>query len=196
MRTCIRVPIYYTSITNGLLNHHIMNSRFEKIRMFKSLFVTYFEGCYDMDAVDPMLIKNFGISSLDFTFDDEEKMTVTISLSRPGLLIGKGGRTIDALLKYMKEGDICDKINLVEHDVFDFSRVKFKDLHWATNVIYWNHDRSELKLVDNTLENYSYYDGRVRFAGSYDECQGWMNDRLERRKSIESFNEDDVLESL
>ena len=82
----------------------------EKINSFKSNFRTYFEGigCYDdlnyIAPIDPISISNFGITDLQFSFDNQNKLTVTIFAERAGLIVGKGGRTITGLKEYL--GDV------------------------------------------------------------------------------------------
>jgi len=81
----------------------------EKSKKIKSLFCTYFDGCYGVDPAEnvPNTFE-MGICKLDYKED-----VLIVHLRRPGLLIGKGGRTIDALAKYLEcrvevvEVDLC-----------------------------------------------------------------------------------------
>jgi len=76
---------------------------------YKSLFVTYFDGCYGVDAeLDTPSTYSMGVCKLEYT---EETNTLTVHLRRPGLLIGKGGRLINKLKKHLEcEIDIVEVI--------------------------------------------------------------------------------------
>ncbi len=74
----------------------------------KSLFETYFDGCY---GVEPQVLNNtstysMGVCRLEYI---ESKNTLIVHLRRPGLLIGKGGETINKLKEWLD----C-KIDIVE----------------------------------------------------------------------------------
>jgi len=79
-------------------------------KKIKSLFLTYFDGCYGCDA-EPNTANTFamGVCKLEY-----ENNKLTVHLRRPGLLIGKGGKTIDALAEYLG----C-KIGIVEVDLYN-----------------------------------------------------------------------------
>lgn len=74
----------------------------------KSLFETYFDGCYDIQPQrqDNPSTYSMGVCKLDF---DVKTNTLTVHLRRPGLLIGKGGRTIDKLKEWLD----C-KVSIIE----------------------------------------------------------------------------------
>lgn len=74
-------------------------------KRLKSLFITYFDGCYDVDA-EPNTSNTFIMGICKIDCKDNE---LIVHLRRPGLLIGKGGCTINALTKYLD----C-KISIVE----------------------------------------------------------------------------------
>ena len=76
----------------------------------KSLFLTYFDGCYGFDAV-PNTANTFAMGVCKLEYQNNK---LTVHLRRPGLLIGKGGRTIDALAEYLG----C-KIGIVEVDLYN-----------------------------------------------------------------------------
>ena len=79
----------------------------EKAKRIKSLFETYFDGCYGVDAQEN--VSNtyaMGICKLDY---NDNKNTLTVHLRRPGLLIGKQGRIIENVEKYLE----C-KIKIIE----------------------------------------------------------------------------------
>jgi len=71
-------------------------------KKIKTLFKLYFEGCDNSgyDAHEYIPIIKFGVTDLKFTkFPDKIEMMIT--LERPGLLIGKAGRTIDGVAAYL-----------------------------------------------------------------------------------------------
>jgi ribosomal protein S3 len=79
-----------------------------KEQQVKSLFETYFDGCY---GVEPQILNgpntySMGVCKLEY---DETKNILTVHLRRPGLLIGKGGETINKLEEWLD----C-KIDIVE----------------------------------------------------------------------------------
>jgi hypothetical protein len=75
----------------------------------KSLFQTYFDGCYGIDP-EPNTHSTFAMGVCKLEYKDNE---LIVHLRRPGLLIGKGGCTIDALSKQLD----C-KIGIVEVNPF------------------------------------------------------------------------------
>jgi transcription antitermination factor NusA-like protein len=77
----------------------------EQAKKVKHLFLSYFDGCYEIDAVENTP-NTFAMGVCKLEYKDN---TLTVHLRRPGLLIGKGGRTINALAKYLE----C-KIDIVE----------------------------------------------------------------------------------
>ena len=77
----------------------------ENSKRLKSLFLTYFDGCYGIDP-DPNTPNTFAMGVCKLEHKDNE---LIVHLRRPALLIGKGGRTIDALAKQLD----C-KIGIVE----------------------------------------------------------------------------------
>ena len=74
-------------------------------KKIKSLFLTYFDGCYGCDT-EPNTANTFAMGVCKLEYKNNK---LTVHLRRPGLLIGKGGRTIDALAKQLD----C-KIGIVE----------------------------------------------------------------------------------
>lgn len=71
----------------------------EKSIKIKSLFTTYFDGCYNVDP-QPNTTNTYvmGVCKLEF---DEKNNELTVHLRRPGLLIGKAGTIINELKKYL-----------------------------------------------------------------------------------------------
>jgi len=76
-----------------------------KGKTLKSLFLTYFDGCYGVDA-EPNTSNTYAMGVCKLVYRKDE---LVVYLRRPGLLIGKGGKTIDALTKHLG----C-KISIVE----------------------------------------------------------------------------------
>jgi len=73
--------------------------------VIKSLFITYFDGCYDINPVENTSNTfTMGVCKLEY-----KDNILKVHLRKPGLLIGEGGWIIDALAKYLE----C-KINIVE----------------------------------------------------------------------------------
>ena len=74
---------------------------------YKSLFLTYFDGCYNVEPEpDTPSTYQMGVCKLEYF---EQTNTLMVHLRRPGLLIGKGGRTINKL-----QEDIGCKIDITE----------------------------------------------------------------------------------
>ena len=90
------------TLDNG---HWTYGSQIEKKRgnsdRIKSLFETYFDGCYDVEPQysDNPSTYSMGVCKLEF---DDETNTLTVHLRRPGLLIGKEGRTINNLKEWLE----------------------------------------------------------------------------------------------
>lgn len=92
----------------------------EKIQMFKLSFQDFFEGKYSdgYQYYDNYInINVFGINDLEFKFKDDV-MYIVISLDRPGLLIGKGGHTIDSLYNFLNKRIGKVKIELIERSLW------------------------------------------------------------------------------
>ena len=84
-----------------------ITSETEKYKRIKSLFETYFDGCYGVDAQkDVSNTYAMGICKLNY---NEKTNILTVYLRRPGLLIGKQGRIIEGVEKYLE----C-KIKIIE----------------------------------------------------------------------------------
>lgn len=82
----------------------------EKARHIKSLFLLYFDGSYGIDAAEKVYSTfTMGVCKLEF-----KKNVLTVHLRRPGLLIGRRGKTIDRLAKALDcEIDIVE-VNLIK----------------------------------------------------------------------------------
>lgn len=103
----IRLPKWLYTIF-GIIPLFLQES--ENSRRTKSLFITYFDGCYGYDP-EPNTSGTFamGVCKLEYKDDQNE---LTVHLRRPGLLIGKGGRTIDALAKQLDCKIVIVEVNL------------------------------------------------------------------------------------
>lgn len=92
-----------------------------KINKFKTCFRIYFEG---YDQTDEPInktyihISRFEITNITYTFTKNDKLNIKMELCHPGILIGKGGKTIESLVKYLS--DICDveKFEIKESDLW------------------------------------------------------------------------------
>ena len=88
---------------------------------FKIAFIEYFEGGDWAELVEYCNITKFGISLIEFT-KVNNTITVSMFIARPGLLIGKSGRTIDGVTNYINccqiDTDVIYKIELKEFDPF------------------------------------------------------------------------------
>ena len=98
----VKLPTWLYTIF-GVMPH--FSPECENSKRLKSLFVTYFDGCYGIDA-EPNTVNTFEMGICKLEYNDNE---LIVHLRRPGLLIGKGGWTIDALAKQLD----C-KIGIVE----------------------------------------------------------------------------------
>jgi hypothetical protein len=95
-----------------------------RYQSIKWSFRRFFEGWDDimedygsnggMDPIVDIPIKTFGITDISFKeTDDNTEMTIT--LERPGILIGKAGQTINAVTEYVsKHEDKPIKILIIE----------------------------------------------------------------------------------
>jgi transcription antitermination factor NusA-like protein len=87
----------------------IVKPRFQQdlkqAKKVKNAFLLYFDGCYGIDAVENTP-DTFAMGICKLEYKDN---TLTVYLRRPGLLIGKHGHRINALVEYLG----C-KINIVE----------------------------------------------------------------------------------
>tara|TARA_R110000803_G_scaffold97477_1_gene165611 strand:- start:501 stop:764 length:264 start_codon:yes stop_codon:yes gene_type:complete len=72
----------------------------EKSETIKSLFETFFDGCYEVEPqeVNGPSTYSMGVCKLDY---DEKENELTVHLRRPGLLIGKAGGTINKLKEWL-----------------------------------------------------------------------------------------------
>lgn len=79
---------------------------------YKSLFITYFDGTYMIDATpDTATTLQMGVCKLEYI---EKENKLMVYLRHPGLLIGKGGRVINDLEKYLGIKVGITEINLMK----------------------------------------------------------------------------------
>jgi ribosomal protein S3 len=96
------------------------------INRIKSLFVTYFDGGYQIDPISSHSLSSLRVTDLEFNFDPKinEKVkydvSLTVTLGRPGLLIGMGGRTLNELEERFSTADEKVKILIKESRLWDF----------------------------------------------------------------------------
>jgi len=86
--------------------------------LFKCHFKTYFTGCYGVEPIDPISIKNFGITDFK-VFESDKHYLVEITLTEPGMLIGRQGRTIDGVKKYLQYNEKEVVIHLIESKLWN-----------------------------------------------------------------------------
>jgi hypothetical protein len=82
-------------------------------QVYQNKIRVFFEGYYDDNTpiVDMPLIR-LGITAFEVReFKNKRKFIIT--LKRPGLLIGKGGETIDKLKEYLSNGKTAE-IHIIE----------------------------------------------------------------------------------
>lgn len=88
----------------------VKNNNIHYTRLFKLLFKQWF----DNNEYNHL---QFQIHKIDIVLDSSDRIEATITLGRPGLLIGKAGRTILDLNEYMNR--VMDKKVVIELLEFD-----------------------------------------------------------------------------
>jgi ribosomal protein S3 len=81
---------------------------------YKCWLRNFFESTEYSTANVPMSISTLGITHLKFRQMKSGTVEITITLVRPGLIIGKAGKTIDSLTEYLSVGEVPVHINVVE----------------------------------------------------------------------------------
>lgn len=93
------------------------DEQIKKCKELKSCFRLYFEGIPYDGFIDPVVdipIRNFEITDIQFNFK-EELTEMTITLGRPGLLIGRAGTTLNAIETFLtKHEGHAVKILIIE----------------------------------------------------------------------------------
>lgn len=103
----------------------------QSINRIKSLFQTYFNGCYGVEPIASVPLSTLEVTDLQFDFEPEIKnkvgnefenydVALTVTLGRPGLLIGKMGRTIKELEDRFSTDDEKVKILIKESTLWQF----------------------------------------------------------------------------
>jgi ribosomal protein S3 len=84
----------------------------DKSKYYKSLFLTCFDGGYEIEP-EPNTPSTFemGVCKLEY---EEDSNTLNVHLRRPGLLIGKGGRTINTLDEHLDCHIRIIEVNLIK----------------------------------------------------------------------------------
>lgn len=113
-----------TCKASGMLDKFIQetNKEIEIENNFRYNFKYFFQGDeYGVPHFGSIIdITKFGITDLKFTHT-ESSVNVDISLSFPGILIGKGGNSIDSLNAYLNDRvGVVFKLNLIEKDIWRF----------------------------------------------------------------------------
>ena len=90
----------------NFLNNIFQNKRKERIkRVFKSKIRYFFEGegTFPQICSSNVSILSIGFTNLEFKIKLKEvvEITITATVEKPGLLIGKGGKTIDELETFL-----------------------------------------------------------------------------------------------
>jgi len=107
-------------------NTMIDNKRIEKIKELKGSFRTFFEGVSDLcpNVYETYIhVSTMEITNLEFNFlpkgnGDKQVIEMWVTLARPGILIGKGGRTINALMEYLSDAEYDVKILIKESNLW------------------------------------------------------------------------------
>ena len=82
-----------------------------KSKYYKSLFLTYFDGCYEIPPTSNVSNTfQMGVCKLEYVKKDNE---LIVHLRRPGLLIGKQGKTINAIQKHLNINIKIVEVNLL-----------------------------------------------------------------------------------
>lgn len=88
----------------------------------KMHFRSFFEGYGDyIEPVTPICITVFGITNFRFR-EFKDKIVFEITLERPGILIGKGGRVIDSIKESLSSRFTCPvEIEIIESKLWRLS---------------------------------------------------------------------------
>jgi len=91
-------------VLNWLLNGKskwTQEAKKEASNRIKSHFQLYWNGGYGVQAHTKFNLSALEITNLQFGFPKDDQVSLMVTLGRPGLLIGKGGRTIKAMEDYL-----------------------------------------------------------------------------------------------
>ena len=102
-----------------LLQPKFTKEQIKRINFTKSILKTYFDGCYEVDPIEKNITTySLGITNIEFHFE-KDLLILSITLLRPGLLIGKGGRTIDKLSEHLNGSKKPVKIHIIESKLWN-----------------------------------------------------------------------------
>ena len=88
----------------------------ERINRTKSLFKSYFDSSYGVDSISSTPSIKLGITDIQFKFD-KEILIMEVTLTRPGLLIGRCGKTLKDITKYLSTEDEPVDIRIFESKI-------------------------------------------------------------------------------
>jgi hypothetical protein len=163
-----------------IVNKPFNTEQLEKIESFKREFKIFFEG-FRLTNFGPIIdipIYKFGINGLDFSFttdtDNFPVLVVSIKLSRPGILIGKGGQVIEELLGYLNAQVGKVKIELFESDLFA-SIENVTDLEYNFSVFIDGRLHHKAKDVNDAIWNLGAKFGALKYNDMYKNGQIKIN---------------------
>jgi hypothetical protein len=103
----------------SLLQPKFTVEQIKRINTAKNLFEMYFNGFED--EVEPQSnLSTFSLGITNFEFEFKSNLLVmTVTLLRPGLLIGKRGSTIEGLTKYLTSENEPVEIKIKESKLWN-----------------------------------------------------------------------------
>lgn len=92
----------------------------DESRKLKNLFRVFFDGAYETSPVYEFAfpVSRMEITDIGFTFKEDGSIEMTVTLCRPGILIGKMGRTIIALEEYLSDEHRKVTIKIIESNLW------------------------------------------------------------------------------
>lgn len=111
---------YYDVIVKSSYEYYVPKDKY-KHSIYNPMIVVWheLEKMFD-NGKGYSIIRRMGIMGIDIDTQNENFVTVTITLKRPGMLIGKGGSNINELesqLSYLFNRETKVKINEVKRDI-------------------------------------------------------------------------------
>lgn len=102
-------------VTNEIIKQQdFTKEQISRANFTKSIFQTYFDGCYMTEPhIENLPTSRLGITNIEFEFKGD-LLIMKITLLRPGLLIGKAGKTINDLTEYLNHDDKPIEIQIIE----------------------------------------------------------------------------------
>jgi len=102
-----------------LLQPKYTKEQIKRINSIKARFQIFFDGIYDeVPAQVSITTWQLGITNFDFEFKGN-LLIMTITLLRPGLLIGKGGTTIDLVSAFLSTNEHSVEIKIKESKLWN-----------------------------------------------------------------------------